>query len=402
MSKLTAPAVRALRAPGKYADGHGLFLHVVEPNRRYWIFRYQRAGRERVMSLGSADDISLADARTQHAKERAILLAGADPLGERERAREAQRQRTHSFAEVAETCITAHQAGWRAPRNPDHWRQSLRDYVLPRFGAKPVAEVGIEDVLKALRPIWTTKSQTASRLRGRLEVIIDYAIAMGWRDGPNPALWRGGLKSLLPPPTKVHEVEHYAALDWREAPALMAELRERERGMGGLALAFLILTATRNSEVRGAAWSEIDLEQRAWTIPASRMKTGKIHRVPLSESAMDLLRGLVRTELSLVFFGRSPGRPMGRETMKLALARLGHPDITVHGFRSTFRDWCADTGKAADIAEAALAHAAGNAVVQAYARSDLFERRRALMDAWAAYLMQPPAKVVPLRREKGA
>jgi integrase len=397
MSKLTATAARALRTPGKYADGHGLFLHVVTAEKRYWIFRYQRDGRERVMSLGSADDVSLADARKLHAKERAILLAGTDPLAERERAKDERRRQAHTFAEVAEICITSHQAGWRAPRNPEHWRHSLRDYALPKFGNKPIAEVGIEDVLKALKPIWATKNQTASKLRGRLEVIIGYVIAMGWREGPNPALWRGGLKALLPAPSKVHTVEHHTALDWREAPALMAALRAQETGIGGLALAFLILTACRNAEVRGATWSEVDLEQRAWTIPATRMKAGKMHRVPLSEPAMELLHGLVRTEEPLVFFGLRAGVPVGSTTMRSALRRLGHAGLTVHGFRSTFRDWCADTGKAADIAEAALAHATGNAVVQAYARSDLFERRRALMDAWASYLMKPPAEVVPLR-----
>jgi integrase len=258
--------------------------------------------------------------------------------------------------------------------------------------------VSVEDVLRVLSPIWTTKTTMATIVRSRIELVLDYARAHGWRSGENPALWRGNLRSLLPPPAKVHRIEHRAALPWREAPSFLARLRAAPL-MTGRCLAFLMLTATRSGEARGALWSEIDLDAAVWTIPAERMKAGKEHRVPLSAPALALLREIapLRTDEPLVFLGAKAGRPLTDVALNKTPRRFGLDGITVHGFRSTFRDWCADHGQPADLAEAALAHVTGSAVERAYARSDLLERRRALMAEWADFLTRVPAEVVPFK-----
>jgi integrase len=264
----------------------------------------------------------------------------------------------------------------------------------------PVENIGTEHVLACLRPIWAEIPETASRVRSRIELVLDYAAALGWRTGVNPAMWRGGLKALLPAKGKLRTTRHYAALGWRDAPSLVQRLLSQPGGMGTLALAFLILTAARSGEARGATWSEIDLVTATWTIPAERMKAGREHRVPLSGPAIDLLRmlAMVRTASPLVFFGvGSDGRPVADVTLKDVLRRLGHGDVTVHGMRSTFRDWCADNGRPWDLAEAALAHLPASKVVQAYQRSDMLEQRRGLMAEWASFLTRPSANVIPLR-----
>jgi integrase len=388
--------VRTLRTKGKYLDGHGLLLNVVGPDQRYWMFRYKRDGRERTMSLGNADLTSLSEARQRHREARAQLARGIDPLGEREAAREASkaRQAARSFAQAAAAYIDAHRAAWRG-RGEEYWRQSLTDHAFPVFGATPVAEVTTEDVLAALVPIWTTKSVTATILRSRIELVLSYAKSRGWRDGENVARWRDHLANLLPKPTKVHRVAHRPALAWAEAPAFMARLAG-ENSMAARCLAFCILTATRCGEASAARWSEIDLGTATWTIPAARMKAGREHRVALSDAAIAILRGVAGVRLEdLVFPSSKQGRPVVNTTLRVLLARLA-PGVTVHGFRSTFRDWAADTGKPGDLAEAALAHVAGNAVVRAYQRSDLLDARRGLMAEWSAYLMRAPAEVVPL------
>jgi integrase len=401
--RLTAAAVRGLRAKGKYLDGHGLMLNVVAPDQRYWMFRFKRQGRDRIMSLGNADVMSLAEAREAHRAARVLLDKGINPLDvkqEKAQRAKAQRQKAVTFSAAAEAYIVAHRAGWRG-RGERYWRNSLAVHVMPVFGAKPVGNVGVEDVLKALQPLWTTRTVTATILRSRIELVLDHAKARGWRpaDAANPATWRGNLKSLLPPPAKVHRVSHQAALAWQEAPALLARLCEASDGsMAERCLALVILTVVRNAEARGARWSEIDMAERTWTIPAQRMKGGRReHRVPLSDAAMAILSALdeVRTG-DVVFFGPQ-GRPLSHNTMLDVLRRLGHPGITVHGFRSSFRDWAADTGKPSDLAEAALAHVVGNAVARAYQRSDLLDARRVLMQQWADYLTREAAQVVTLR-----
>jgi integrase len=349
------------------------------------------------MSLGNADVIGLAEARQRHQEARAALARGIDPLAERQAAVAASRARheARSFAATAAAYIEAHKAGWRG-ETEDHWRTRLAKHVFPVFGMKPVADVTTDDVLKALSPLWSKKSSTAVMLRSRIELVLSYAKSRGWRDGPNPAMWRDHLAHLLPRPAKVHQTEHRAALDWREAPALLAALGP-EPSMAARCLRFVILTACRSGEARGCRWSELDLEQRLWTIPAGRMKSGREHRGPLSPEALAVLAeaAAVRTG-DLVFWGRSGG-VMADKTLTELLQRLGHGDVSVHGMRSTFRDWAADTGKPGDLAEVALAHVVGNQVARAYQRSDLLDARRPLMDAWAAFLTAPPAKVIPLQ-----
>jgi integrase len=394
MGILTAATVRALRTPGQFRDGQGLFLQVETGERRHWIFRYQRQGRGRVMALGNADVISLADARKLHTEARASLAKGIDPLD----ARHADKpQRARTFAEVVEEYILAHRAGWRGRRTESAWRQSLVTHAHRYFGDKPVDVIALDDVLKALQAIWQAKPVVAAHVRNRIELVLDYAKARRWRTGENPAVWRGNLKMLLPSHSKFHTVEHRAAMPWREAPSFMVTL-QGEDGMAARCLAFCILTAVRSAEARGARWDEIDMATATWTIPASRTKTGKVHRVPLSEPAMTILHGIaaVRPPDPLVFFTRAPGRPLADTTLAALLHKLGHGDVTTHGFRSAFRDWAADTGQSDPAAEAALAHAAGSAVVRAYKHSDLLDVRRPMMAAWAAFLGRQTGTVVAL------
>jgi integrase len=394
MGKLTAVTARGLTRPGRYADGQGLFLDV-RGGSRAWVYRFQLAKRERLMSLGSADQISLADARSRHAAARAQVLQGLDPLTLRRREITAERAAPASFQEAAEAYIEAHRAGWRG-RTEEFWARSLAAHAFPVFGAKAVGDIGREDVLRCLELIWTKKPPTASIVRHRIELVLDYAIARGWREKANPAQWRSGLKALLPAKTKFHATTHRPALAWAAAPAFMAALMAEE-GMAVRCLAFCILTATRSGEARGAAWDEIDLERATWTIPGSRMKTKKAHTVPLSEAALDLLReaALLRTG-DLVFFSAHRGAPLAGNTLRDLLERL-HTGISVHGFRSTFSTWAADHRQDPTLVETSLAHTVGNAVARAYQRSDLLDARRGLMQQWADFLTRQPAQVVPLR-----
>jgi integrase len=300
---------------------------------------------------------------------------------------------------VFETYVTAQAAGWRNARQAPLWRASMATHVLPTLGHLPIDAVTTEHVRKVLEPIWITTTETASRLRGRIEAVLSYAKARGWRSGENPATWRGHLALMLPRKSKVRPVQHHAALDWREAPAFLAELQAHD-GVTSRALQFAILTAARSGEVRGATWVEVDMDAAVWTIPAERMKAQRAHRVPLSEGALAVLRSmeLLRTPSGLVFPGQTRCRPIGAMAMLRALHALDRADLTVHGFRSTFRTWAAEaTSYPHDVTEAALAHSVGNAVVAAYQRGDLFAKRVALMDSWSAYLASAPAQVVPLR-----
>jgi integrase len=395
MGKLTAASVRGLVKPGRYADGQGLFLDV-RGSSRAWVYRYQLANRERLMSLGSAEEISLAEARQCHAEARSLVLRHLDPLDARQASRACQEAAAAaSFADAAAAYIEAHKADWRGPRSVEQWRNMLRDYADPAFGVKPVADVSREDVLRCLTPIWTTKAPTARILRNRIELVIDYSIARNWRQAENPARWRGGLKMLLA--AKHHTTVHRPALPWQDAPALMAQLAPGST-MAAKCLAFVALTATRSAEARGCRWSEIDVEAAVWTIPSARMKAAKDHRVPLSGPAMAILRELAELRTGdLVFLGRDRGRPLTDTTLRDLMQKL-HPGITVHGLRSTFRDWCADHGQPSDLAEMALAHTVGNVVERSYRRSDVLERRRVLMEQWAQFLTRAPAQVVPLAR----
>jgi integrase len=397
MTKLTVAQVNKLRSPGKFNDGHGLLLHVVAADKRYWTYRYTVAGRERSMSLGSADVLSLSEARALHAKARAMLAKGVDPLAEREQQRQEQAARV-SFAEAVERYIAEHGVRWRGYRAVIQWRHSLTTHANPHFGAKPVSEVTKQDVLKALRPIWQTKPVTAHRVRNRTEMVLRFAAGMGWRSGENPAAWRGNLDVLLPRQSTFHVIEHRAALPWQELPALMARLLTGST-MAEKCLAFIVFTGCRSLEGRGVTWPELDLDRRVWTIPASRTKNRAVHRVPLSEGAMMIVRELaaLRTDSPLVFLRRDGKRlPMAKITLTDLVQRMGHR-ATVHGMRSSFADWAAEHGYSSDAVEAALGHVIGIAVRRAYARSDLLEARRLLMQAWSDYLTREPAEVIPLR-----
>jgi integrase len=306
-----------------------------------------------------------------------------------------------SFRECAERMITSHEAAWRNPKHRAQWRSTLATYCYPIFGDLPVAEVDTGLVLKALETIWTTKPETAGRVRGRVEAVLDWAKARGYRDGENPALWRGHLDKLLPNRRKVRRVRNHPAMPYEDLPAFMSELRLRD-GMGARALEFTILTAARTSEAIGARWSEIDLIGAMWTVPAERMKAGKEHRVPLPQAALDLLKALPR-DGEFVFAGGRAGRPLSNMAMLELLRGMKAGSAYVpHGFRSSFRDWCAErTNYPSEVAEAALAHAIESRVQAAYRRGDLLEKRKRLMEDWASFCCGSAAEgstVTPIRR----
>jgi len=404
VAKLTASTVRAkLKVPGKYGDGDGLWLEVGAHERGSWFLRYGSRAKPRQMSLGSIQLISLVEARERAAAARKLIADGVDPLEQRrqqERADQVAQARATTFEEAAGAYIAAHEAGWRSPVHRRQWKHTLGAYAFPIIGSLAVGEVATEHVLEVLRPIWNRYPETASRLRGRIEVILSYAKARGWREGLNPAVWRGHLQIMLPAPGKVRAVRHHAALDWREAPAFMMALRQ-QGSFGAAALEFAILTAARSGEVRGARWTEIDMQASLWTIPGERMKAGVAHRVPLSQAAMQILRRMadLKNGSGLVFLGQKYKVSMSDMTLGAVLRRMGRGDLTVHGFRSTFRDWAAEaTHCAQEVAEQALAHVVGDKVEAAYRRGDLFEKRAALMRDWAAFLARPPAKVVRFQR----
>jgi len=401
MTKLTAATVRKLR-PGMHCDGNGLWLQVSGPERRSWVFRFKLRGKQRMMGLGSVKDVSLAEAREKVADARKLLREGIDPIEQRraeEKAAAVAEERATSFGSAAEAYLSVHASGWgKNGEHLRHWRSSLKTYAYPVIGALPVSEVTTQHVLEVLQPIWSKLPVTASRLRGRIEMVLNYANTRGWRDGNvmNPALWRGHLQNALPPTRKVAPVAHHPALDWRDAPAFMATLREQD-GFGARALEFDILTAARPGEVRYARWEEIDLDNSVWTIPASRMKSRRAHRVPLSKVALAILRDMAKVKdgSGLIFLGQKFGVALSHATMLAVLQRMDHSNLTAHGFRSTFRDWAAEsTPHPNHVVEQALAHTIGDKVEAAYRRGDLFEKRKRLMNDWAAYLAKPPAQVV--------
>ena len=400
---LTAAGVRTAK-PGIHVDGGGLMLVVKASGAATWMLRFQIAGRRRDMGLGPARGVgavSLADARTKAADARKLIAQGVDPLAKREQdqaaaevarlaAEQAAAAEVMTFQRVADRYLAAHERGWRNAKHRAQWAMTLRDYAGPHFGGLPVAQVETRHVEAALRPVWLRKPETATRLRGRIEAILDYATVHGWREGANPARWRGHLDKLFPRRTKVAPVEHHAALPWQELGAFMAHLRARD-GLAARTLELAILTAARSGEVLNARWSELDLDAAVWTVPAVRMKAGREHRVPLSPAAVQLLRDLLPLRRPddpdpLVFPGQRQGRPLSVMAMTMALRRMKRGDLTVHGFRSTFRDWAAEqTNYARDVAEMALAHTIGDKVEAAYRRGDLFQKRERLMADWAKY-----------------
>jgi integrase len=309
-----------------------------------------------------------------------------------------------TFAQVADIYIAAHEPSWRNAQHRYQWRKTLSTYAAPILGRLPVAEIEVGDVMRVLEPMWRGKTETAARLRGRIEAVLDYATARGWRSGENPARWRGHLANLLPAPSKIAKVNHHPALLWRDIGAFMGRLA-KDDGVSALALQFVILTAARTGEVIGARWSEMDLGLAVWTVPAERMKAGREHRVPLSDQALAVLRVVAKLRTNpradgFVFPGGKPGKPLSSMALLMLLRRMARGDLTTHGFRSTFRDWCAEaTNYPREVAEAALAHALRDKTEAAYQRGDLMEKRRCLMEEWAVFCTRPAAaaKVVPLR-----
>jgi integrase len=386
LNRLTARTVATKDKRGRYADGGGLFLQVSKWGTKAWIFRYQRDGRERHMGLGPLHTLSLADARERARECRRQLLEGYDPINARHAARAQSRleaSRLMRFRECAERYHEAQQAGWRSTKHGRQWKTTIETYACPILGGLPVASIDTALVVKCLEPIWRAKPQTAQRLRGRIENVLNFATVSGFRQGDNPARWRGHLDNILPAPLKVRPIQHRAALPYAEAPAFMAELRGRD-GLTARALEITILTAARSGEVNRARWTEFDFAAKVWTIPASRMKAAREHRVPLTPRVLEILAELPRVD-EHVLFDRRLGKPLPKDSM-LDTLRGMRCDATVHGFRSTFRDWAAETTAYPNhVVEMALAHAIGDQVEAAYRRGDLFEKRRRLMSAWAEY-----------------
>lgn len=368
-------------APGRHGDGRGLFLYVKPTGARSWVLRYQVQGRRRDLGLGPYPDVSLAMARDRAAEARRLIAEGEDPITKKQQAK------PKTFREAALELIESKRPGWKNAKHAAQWTATLEAYVFPKIGAVQVAKIETADVISALTPIWATKPETANRVRQRIEAVIDYASALGIRSGDNPARWRGHLDHLLPKPTKVRAVVHHPALPHAQIADFMTDLAKRE-GVAARALAFTILTAARSGETRGMTWGEVDLGAKVWTIPAGRMKAAKEHRVPLSDSALTLLgqRAEGIPDDTLVFGSEAkPGKPISDMSMTAVLRRMERADITVHGFRSTFRDWAGETtGFPREVIEAALAHGIRDKAEAAYARSDLFDKRRDLMTAWAA------------------
>jgi integrase len=375
---LSARTVATLTKPGRHPDGGGLYLNITPSGARSWVFMWKVGGKRREMGLGSLRDVPLAKARQRAADARYKLADGFDPLASRDK------QVAMTFSEAADALIENMSSSWRNEKHRAQWKMTLTVYCEP-LRSKPMAEIGTEDVLKVLQPLWATKPETASRLRGRIERVFDYARAHGQRTSENPARWRGHLEAILPKRAKLTR-GHHKAMPFDEVPAFMAALRERE-GIAPRALEFVILTAARSGEVFGARWDEFDLEARVWTVPAVRMKAGREHRVPLSERAVKILLDMQQRRLSnLVFPGVKAGRPLSVMAFEMVLRRM-KVDVTVHGFRSAFRDWAGErTHFPREVAEAALAHLVGDAVERAYRRGDALEKRRKLMDAWAEFV----------------
>jgi len=404
--KLTDREVRAVKLPGYYGDGAGLYLQVSSSGTKSWIFRFALRGRQREMGLGGFPDVGLAKARERRNAARELLAEGVDPLEAKraeKRTVDANAARAVPFEVEAEAYIESHRAGWKNAKHADQWANTLQTYAYPVIGRALVSEIDVALVMKCLQPIWTTKTETASRVRGRIEAVLDYAAAIGHRTGDNPARWKGNLDHLLPRPSKVAKTENHAAVPYVEAGKFMKALREQP-GISARAVEFIVLTAVRTSEAFLATWDEIDLQAGVWTVPAERMKGGREHRVPLSSAAVKVLEKVGELgRAGYVFPGAKEGKPLSNMAGLQLLERMGYGDFTVHGFRSTFRDWAAEqTNFPREVAEMALAHTIKDAVEAAYRRGDLYEKRARLMQAWADYCAREAVAgvAVPLRAKK--
>lgn len=365
--------------PGKYADGGGLYLIVAPTGSRKWVLRFTWHGKAREMGLGAATDKNLKAARSAALEAQGLIARGIDPIAAR-----AQDDGIPEFGAFADQVRESLSAGFRNEKHKAQWKSSLDSYAAPIKG-KRVDLIDTADVLKCLTPIWTAKPETASRVRGRIEKILDAAKAKGYRTAENPARWRGHLDHLLPKQSKLAR-GHHAALPYQDVPTFMEQLRQRE-AVAALALEFTILTCARTKETLEAEWSEFDLDGKVWTVPASHMKTGRVHRVPLSARALEIIEKLQKGKTGkYVFPGQKPDRPLSSMAMEMVLRRMNVTNATVHGFRSSFRDWAGnETTFPRELAEQSLAHVIGDKAEQAYRRGDALERRRALMDAWTDF-----------------
>jgi integrase len=405
---------------GMHADGNGLYLRVQASGAKSWIFRFQLNRKRREMGIGTLADKTAPDARTEAGQLAAMVRSGVDPIEDREQkaaqVEEAAKQSTASaktFSAVAKEYIDSHKAAWKNDKHLAQWTNTLETYANPFIGTKPLAEITTEDVLAILKPIWNTKTETATRVRSRIELVLSYAKAMKLRSGENPALWRGHLDALLPKPTKLKNVRHHPALPYAKMADFMAKLRAT-KGTSARALEFAILTAARSGEVRLATWPEIDLDAKLWTIPAERMKAGREHWVPLSDQAIQLLKELPRIkDVDYLFPGMRDKKPLS--DMSLSAIVRGYnetkdgtaaewvdrngAEIVPHGFRSTFRDWSAEVGEfPREVAEHALAHSLPDKVEASYHRGSMLDRRRPMMQEWADYLdkLKTGAEIIQL------
>ncbi|WP_245441750.1 tyrosine-type recombinase/integrase [Rhizobium leguminosarum] len=380
LQKLTDVLVKSSKLkPGRHSDGGGLYLNVSDTGSKSWLFMWTKEGRRREMGLGPYPDVSLAKARAKATGCRELVAEGKDPIVERDR------ESAPTFGEEADTLIEAIKSEFRNPKHVAQWKMTLTVYA-KALRPKAVDEIGTDDVLRILKPIWVTKPETASRVRGRIERVLDASKAKGHRSGENPARWRGHLDALLPKRKKLTR-GHHAAMGYDGMPGFISELRESD-AMSARALEFLILTASRSGEVLQAKWSEFDMTSRVWTVPADRMKAGREHRIPLTESAFRLIQRLHNYRINdYVFAGQKKDRPLSGLAMTMLMRRMKLGVYTVHGFRSAFRDWAGDrTSFPREIAEAALAHTIGDETERAYRRGDALAKRRRLMDAWEKFL----------------
>lgn len=385
----SAIEIRRLTDPGMHAVGGvaGLHLLVSPTGSRSWILRTMVGSRRRDIGLGGYPDISLAKAKEKAAQAKEKIQSGVDPVEERKATREALRASTAkavTFAEAAKRCHAARASGFRSVKHRADWISSLERYAFPAIGDIQVSVIDESHVMQVLTAIWLTQTETATRVRQRIEAVLDWAKVSKLRSGENPARWKGNLSVLLPAPSKVAKTSHFRALPWRDVPSFMAELRQRE-GVAAKALEFAILTAARSGEVRLAEWSEVDLKARKWVVPAARMKANKIHTVPLSDAAIELLKALPRSEDTNYLFPGTKGQPLSDMSISAVTKRIG-ADCVPHGFRSSFKDWARESTKYADeVSELALAHVNSDATRAAYARSELIDKRRLLMADWERF-----------------
>lgn len=401
-NKLRDTQIKAFDKPGVYGDGDGLYLRVSTTGSRSWVYIWIRQGRRKEIGLGSygsgTGQVSLANARIKAEEARTILGTGGDPATDMVERKTAKKIAT--FGECSDDFIEAMKPTWSNDKHIAQWEMTLKEYAKP-LRKLAIADVTTDDVVRSLKPIWTTKPETAARTRGRIEKVLDYAKARGLRSGENPARWKGHLDHILAPRNKLSR-GHHAAMPFSDVAQFMQDLK-LQKGTGARALEFTILTAARSGESRNATWAEFDIEEKLWVVPAERMKAKREHRVPLSERAMEIILAMKQTELSdMVFPGQEPRKPLSDMSLAAVLKRMEKPEFTVHGFRSSFRDWAAEnTNFPRELAEQALAHIVGDATERAYRRGDALLKRRKLMDAWAGYLKRKPdGKVLDFNNTK--